>query len=330
MRDTFKRLRTVVMMMTLAIAAYDADAILRAASPNLPSCEAVCSEEPSCDTECETWVGDLIWLTTCGEYGVCPPYCGDGTCNPEIGENYNNCSDCPPPPPPPDPSNIILVNGSFNAFPQWMDVGSAEYNAIAATYGQGPSPWRWMQNESVFFPLYSGIYDGGLELGSFIAALPEGDVQVIAHSHGGNVAIVATFWANRQIKHLINLGTPVNWDVDRYVGGAGTYSRCLISSWDDWTQFYGSSPGQVAAYVINITYAVQTGFEAAQALLDGDYVLFGYLSALSGYYYLQADEWFASAKIEFQGPTYMFGGLSHSDLHEPAVWNAIAPHCALN
>src|SRR6185436_17641775 len=104
---------------------------------------------------------------------------------------------------------------------------------------------------------YSGIYEGGWVLGNVLAALPPGDVNVIAHSHGGNVVIIAMYWANREIKHLINMATPVNWDLPRFSMGQGAFSRCQLSSWADYTQFGGSSPEQVAGFVVSTTLAYQ-------------------------------------------------------------------------
>jgi len=333
MRETLKRLRTIALALTLAVAFYDRAAVLGASSA-LPSCGEICSDS-SCETECETWVGDVMWFTTCGEYGVCiaEPYCGDGICQLENGEDYNNCQDCPPPPPPPppppSPRTIVLVNGAITEDPTWIYQGSAMSNAIAATYGQQPIPFLWLNNDAVFYPEYGGIYAGGFELGNVIAALPQGhDVHVITHSHGGNVAIISTFWANRQIKNLINLATPINWDLLREVGGAGVVSRCTVSGSGDWVQFVGSSPFQIYGFASNVWAAIDAGWEAAQALANEDWELFFYWSALSAYYYFQADEWWDSTKVEWEGPTYSVNVTDHGDMHEPAVWNAIAAYCA--
>jgi hypothetical protein len=224
----------------------------------------------------------------------------------------------------------VLVNGSFDAYPPWMDDWSPEFSAIAGTYGAPPIQFRWMQNNGVFYPFYDGIVAGGFDLANFLNVLPPGDVNVITHSHGGNVAIWATYWMQRPIRHLINLGTPINYDLWRWLGGYGAYSHCQISSSSDWTQFWGSSPGQVYAFFDNDYYAALYAFYAAEALVNGDYDSFFYYTALSAYHAAQAYFWFWTTKIELSAPTYVFDGLAHSDLHEPPVWYAIVGVCAVN
>ena len=233
-------------------------------------------------------------------------------------------------PPPPSSTTTVLVNGSFDAYPPWMDDGSPEFSAIAGTYGAPPIQFRWTENDGVFYPLYDGIVAGGFDLANFLNALPPGDVNVITHSHGGNVAIWATYWMHRPIRHLINLGTPINWDLWRYLGGYGASSHCQISSSSDWTQFFGASPGQVYAFFDNDYYAALYSYDAVQALVSDDYDSFYYYTGLSAYYAAEAYAWFWSTKIEWNAPTYVFSGLEHSDLHEPPVWYAIAGVCAVN
>jgi peptidase inhibitor family I36 len=269
---------------------------------------------------------DLRWFSGPGP---------DGTWNDQVSSIRISGGGGPPPPPPPPPpptftTTTVLVNGSFNANPPWMDTGSPEFNAIAGTYGAAPVQFRWTENNGVFYPLYDGIVAGGFDLANFISVLPPGDVNVVTHSHGGNVAIWATYLMNRPIRHLINLGTPINFDLWRYLGGAGAYRHCQISSDSDWTQFFGSSPGQVYAFFDSDYYAGLYAYYAVQALINGDYDSFYYDSAVSAWYAYQAYLWFWSTKIELGAPTLVFGGLEHSDLHEPPVWYAIAGACAVS
>lgn len=267
---------------------------------------------------------DLRWFSGPG---------GDGTWNDTVSSVRVSGGGGPPPPPPPSPSlttTTVLVNGSFDAYPPWMNDWSDEFTATAATYGKPPIQFRWMQNWGVFYPLYDGIVAGGYDLANFLNALPPGDVNVITHSHGGNVAIWATYWMHRPIRHLINLGTPINWDLWRWLGGHGAYSRCQISSNSDWTQFWGSAPGQVYAFIDNDFWAARYAWEAGEAAFRGDWESFAYYTALSAWHAAQSYAWFWSTKIELSGPTYVFGGLEHSDLHEPGVWWAIAGACAVN
>lgn len=229
-------------------------------------------------------------------------------------------------------TTTVLVNGSFGDAPvAWMEPGypSQEYETIAATYGHSPVQSYWSPNDSVFPPFYSDIDSGGYQLANFLVSIP-GDVNVITHSHGGNVAIWSTYLMNRPLRHLINLGTPINWDLPGHLGGGGAYSRCQISSSADWVQFAGASPYQIGNFAYSIYQSIAGAYEAFQALAAGDYDAALAYFWISVFEALEAEYWWYSTKIEVVGPTYMFSGLSHGDLHEPPVWNAIAGPCAVN
>ena len=69
-----------------------------------------------------------------------------------------------------------------------MNDWSPEFSAIAGMYGAPPIQFRWMQNNGVFYPLYDGILRVVL-IWPFPQRTSACDVNVITHSHGGNVAI---------------------------------------------------------------------------------------------------------------------------------------------
>jgi hypothetical protein len=228
--------------------------------------------------------------------------------------------------------NTFLINGSFDDSPDWAQPGSDEFNAIAATYGAPPRPWQWTSNSlsQVLPPNYSGIISGGFALANFLKSLPPGDVNLISHSHGGNVVLMSQVWSNRPIRRYIQLATPVNWDFGdwRYALGYNVAGRCQASSRADWTQFFGSSPYQVGNFFYSAYRSVAGAIEAFEALIQGDYDSSYWWFAQSVFDAIQADNWLDSTKIEIEGPTFMFGGLGHGDLHEQPVWNAIAPRCS--
>ena len=67
-----------------------------------------------------------------------------------------------------------------------------------------------------FCPTYSSIYIGSGGLADFINSLqftPGAKLNVVAHSHGGNVVKVASYFISHPITNLVNLGTPQNWDL---------------------------------------------------------------------------------------------------------------------
>ena len=236
-------------------------------------------------------------------------------------------------------TTTILLNGSFNQSPPWTQPGSPEFNAVAATYGQTPVVWQWTNDINNFagvtFPNYDGIVAGAYGLAAFIDGLPGGDINVVAHSHGGNVLGLATWVAHRPLKHVINLATPVNYDLQpaRWMAPPplAPYSRCQASSFVDWVQFLGSSPFQVTEFIYASYDAEQLVNMAIDAAQQGDWAGALEASALAAAYAGDAFGWWMSTKVEWAGPTYMWwDGHQHGDMHEPDVWNAIAGACAVN
>jgi len=227
--------------------------------------------------------------------------------------------------------NVVLVNGSFNIPPvAWMSPGDPEYDTIAATYVALPLQSYWFPDFLVWPPNYTDIFSGPSPLAGFLSSVPPGDLNLVAHSHGGNVAIMSTYLMYRRLRHLINLATPINWDLPGVLGGAGADSRCQISSTADWVQFIGASPYQVLNFAYAIYQSIVGAIEAFEALLAGDYAAaYAYFSQ-SVFDVLDATYWWLTTKVEVEGPTYMFTGLGHSDLHTPPVWNAIRNYCATN
>ena len=235
-------------------------------------------------------------------------------------------------------ATTILVNGSFRSTPPWDTPGSPEFNAIGATFGVTPVQWLWRndlnQFAGVIFPDYSGIAQGAFELALFIDSLPAGDVNVVAHSHGGNVVGLATWIANRPLKHVINLATPINYDLQyaRWMAPPpwAPYSRCQASSFVDAIQFLGASFIQVQEFIYT-SYDAQHFIDLAiEDFRAGNEAQAFAESAFAAYYGAQALGWWYSTKIEWSGPTYMWWTKWHSAMHEPDVWAELAGPCALN
>lgn len=63
---------------------------------------------------------------------------------------------------------------------------------------------------------YSDIFDGGVSLADFINSYnfqPGEPLNIVAHSHGGNVVKIASWLISHDITNLVDLGTPQNWDL---------------------------------------------------------------------------------------------------------------------
>lgn len=205
-------------------------------------------------------------------------------------------------------------------------------NAIATTYGVTPQAWPWTTNGfwDVVAPNYSGILYGGFQLANYLASLPPGEVNIISHSHGGNVVLMSRYWGStRQVRRYIQLATPVNWDFGSWrYAGPNVQGRCQASSNTDWVQFFGASPGQITMFAISM-YIQYAGSQAAyDALQRGDWAEAYAWFAAASFAGMAADYWFWTTKNEVEGGLATFYGLGHSDMHEPPVWNFIAPYCS--
>jgi hypothetical protein len=223
-----------------------------------------------------------------------------------------------------------LVNGSFvNPPADWMLPGHPDqlYEALQTWYGFAPSTAGWSPSFLVFPPFYSDIWAGGPSMANILTGLRAGNLNVVTHSHGGNVAILSTYYMSRRLRTLVNLGTPINFDLPGHLGGAGSSWRCQVSSSADWVQFAGSSPYQIANFAYAIYASVAGALAAFDALAVGDYATALAFFQYSVFEAMIAEYWWYTTKIEVVGPTYMFSGLGHDDLHTRAVWNAVAPFC---
>jgi hypothetical protein len=225
----------------------------------------------------------------------------------------------------------ILVNGSFDAFPEWMDPSSSEYQAIGMSFGGQETDYHWFGND-VVFPLYSSIFDavGGLVylINSHNFA-PGENLNIVAHSHGGNVVKIATqSGLAHPINNLVNLGTPQNFDLPG-INTSQVVNYCQVSSLGDFVQFIGASPLQVASYSFD-EVEVSLWFEQESIdLSNGDYDMAEFDDEEAFFYEEDAYFWFLSTKVDPAANNVFFDSLGHSDLHEVPVWNVLRYACQL-
>ena len=112
---------------------------------------------------------------------------------------------------------IILVHGTFAPDAPWTQAGSALRNAVLSHFGSiavSFYQFNWLGSLS---PRYNNTnlarYDAGRRLGKllqyFRAQFPAAQVFIVAHSHGGNVALYATEQAPEvTVKGIVTMGTP--------------------------------------------------------------------------------------------------------------------------
>ena len=232
----------------------------------------------------------------------------------------------------------VLVNGSNNpsSIPGWMQMGSATSAEIATTFGGTIERFHWSDSSlvgDVIPPFYLGIVNGAKKLASVLDSLPNGPINIVAHSHGGNVAAMATWYTNRPINRLITLGTPVNEDYvllfgSRIARPGAIRVRCQLSSWADLEQFAGASRTQIWGTAENSYAAARYWGEAAMAAFNGDFALAAYLTYLAGQHSNQALVWYLSTKVEWlPAMTRIVGGLSHEQLRDPIGWSLVPSEC---
>jgi hypothetical protein len=213
-----------------------------------------------------------------------------------------------------------------------MDVGSPEWRAIFGTFGERQLDFRWSGND-VFFPAYSSIWDGAAGLANVINGhtFAAGEkLNIIAHSHGGNVVKIASYSIGHRIDNLVALGTPQNFDLPTIYSPA-VNNYCEVSSFTDYVQFAGASPLQTGLF----GYAqYQVGYWLYQESLDLYYNNWdeAAFDAFEVAYYqsLAASAWLSTKLDPLASTNVLYDSGAHSDLHEPPVWFDLVGACNLS
>lgn len=233
---------------------------------------------------------------------------------------------------PPPGGVTILVNGSFDDDPSWINPSDPEYQAIAVTFGDQPTDYQWIPNANIYPPLYSDIYNGGASLANFINSLnipANQPLSIVAHSHGGNVVKIASYSISHQINYLVTLGTPQNWDLPE-INLAAVGSYCEVSSLIDYVQFSGAGVVQVGAFGYDEAEAGIWTDQEAQDLYNGFYDDALYDVGQIAFYEADAFAWWMSTKLAFGAWNVLYDNLSHEDLHTAPVWSNIQRDCGLS
>jgi RHS repeat-associated protein len=201
-----------------------------------------------------------------------------------------------------DPSGLLtlLVYGTGNDpnEHEWAREGSDFWNAVYDTFkdvNQYAFDWREYSGalQVSIFMGYIGIIKGGQKLADFINnyTFAEGEkLNIVAHSHGGNIVKVASLLINRQVDNLVTLGTPQNTDLAPINFHRAAKNHCNVSSLVDYKQFYGASPLQVymTGYLTYEAVRYAAMAYAAYSMAHHSYHIFGPYSYWYGYYLGQA------------------------------------------
>jgi hypothetical protein len=102
----------------------------------------------------------------------------------------------------------------------WGQPGTEFHAAVSQFFGEQAIVFEWSGH------LFDRIFSGAVKLHNFISRheFKEGEkLNIVAHSHGGNVAKAYTRFDGRRIDTLITMGTPQRSDFRIYPGTVGNY-----------------------------------------------------------------------------------------------------------
>jgi hypothetical protein len=237
-----------------------------------------------------------------------------------------------------DPSGLLtlIIGGAGSGNPDWGQPGTDFWMIVSETFGEEAIVFPWSGENVTIFSVYLGIIIAGGRLADFINnyKFKEGEkLNIVAHSHGGNVVKVATsIGLNRPIDNLVTLGTPQNQDLDDLgfaTNPLAMKNYCNVSSLVDPIQFLGASLGQIINTVRYAAIGARYAFYATEALFSGDFAAWAFYSAVSAEAFGISALWSLSTRIDPYARNVLLGSESHSDLHAPAVWNKIKGPCGL-
>jgi RHS repeat-associated protein len=183
-----------------------------------------------------------------------------------------------------DPSGLltVIIGGTvLNPFADsnaaWGQPGTPFNESVSRFFGEKAVVYEWSGK------LFDRIFSGALGLRDFINAhtfRPGEKLNIIAHSHGGNVVKAYTGMDSRFIDTFITLGTPQRSDFKIFRWRVGTYLN--VYSKHDWIQKSGGP-----WYFFLMPFAGRTDRSAINIGIDRAYGL---------------------------------GQVGHSELHTPEVW----------
>jgi pimeloyl-ACP methyl ester carboxylesterase len=121
--------------------------------------------------------------------------------------------------------------------------GSDFMNAVGQTFNETPQCFESnISLPGALYPYYYGIWQAGYRLAGFINGYqfaPGEPLNIVGHSHGGNVAIIAAnnLRPGLKVTTLVLLGTPHNIDLPKLQEGR-TGNFCAVSSITDFFQVW--------------------------------------------------------------------------------------------
>lgn len=186
-----------------------------------------------------------------------------------------------------DPSGLltIVIGGFLNGDADWI---SEMFDILWDTFGERPEVWKWSGVGVSNFSDYIGIRTAGRLLAAYInSKLKDGEeLNIVAHSHGGNVVKEASHYLLRRIDNLVTLGTPQNFDL-RPLNRLAVDNYCNVSSLADPVQFGGASLTQIYNTVENTALGSFYASRGAWEIWRGSFLLGVQYLALSARHFAQ-------------------------------------------
>lgn len=138
----------------------------------------------------------------------------------------------------------ILIPGTWGDSDAWWRQGSPFWTAAleaGVTLQNGDDPYNWTTEVDGLLGRNRDWETAGDALRWYVAARGEETVNVIAHSHGGQVALYAAA-GGLSINTLVTVATPVRADMEPVIAKA----RVNLPRWihlrsdnSDWFQWFG-------------------------------------------------------------------------------------------
>jgi pimeloyl-ACP methyl ester carboxylesterase len=134
----------------------------------------------------------------------------------------------------------IIVHGTWARTQSWWQPGGSFWNYIQSKVGNvygGSDAFSWSGGN-----WHSSRMTAATELVAWAQAHPATNLDIIAHNHGGNVALLASH-EGLNIRKLINLGTPIRTEYLPNLRNINSIHN-VFSTWDFVQTPAGTKPNQ--------------------------------------------------------------------------------------
>ncbi|MBI2627393.1 alpha/beta fold hydrolase [Candidatus Nomurabacteria bacterium] len=181
-----------------------------------------------------------------------------------------------------DPSGLltVVVPGTYYNKKAWSTNGNAKdfISAVGKTFGESPTILNWSGRDNIW-----ARKDAANSLTNMIKDhdFVKGEkLNIVGHSHGGNIAILASQMVNRKIDNLVTLGTPARSDYQPNYDMIGNHVNVYNAS--DGVQQIGGSQIKASGIVGGVIGGLAGGLVGSLAgLIVGNAIGWGEVGSAS-------------------------------------------------